>query len=284
MSSPPKSYLLLSSILWNTLVRAQDSGLGTKTQDLTTYAAYSQQKECAQSCFIYGGGNCWTDIIGVNIGCAQTSCIGRTGFQARNDCYCSAGLIQPAQEFLAGCVSSKCSVGDVSVDVSIATGIYSRYCAEKGYTAGEPAQIPASTTTGTQRTTGTRLSSSPTATSTSGSVDGNGSSPSSSGSRSLSVGEIIGIVVGSLAGLAFLAIAMWAFWKLFRSCRKPRNPYAGGPVDQQPVYPKMPNQQQWYPSPGPASEVGPSDSISMVGGLGRPAPTLVSDARYPGRW
>lgn len=277
--------------LLSSLSHAQNTELGTKIQDITTYAAFSQQKSCAQSCFIYGAGSCWEDVLGVQIGCAQKMCQPKSGL-ARNDCYCSAGLMKPAQEQLSNCVSSKCSVGDVSVDISIATNLYARYCNEKNYFAGEPVRVSASPTGRSTTNTRTISSSTPTGNSVSGSDTGSGSTTSSipnspNPNSSLSVGTIIGIVVGSCAGLAFIAAAMWMFWKLFRSCRGergfPQQNYPP-PVQQTPVYPKMPEQQQWYPSPGPASEVGPSDSVSMVGGMARPAPTLVSDMRSQGRW
>lgn len=289
MSQVHATILTLVVTLWSSLSYAQNTELGTKIQDITTYPAFSQQKSCAQSCFIYGGGTCWEDVLGVQIGCAQKMCQPKSGL-ARNDCYCSAGLMKPAQEQLSNCVSSKCSVGDVSVDISIATSLYARYCNEKNYFAGEPVKVSATPTGRT--TTNTRPASSSTPTGDSGSTigTGSGSTTNSTPSSSMSVGTIIGIVVGSCAGLAFIAAAMWMFWKMFRSCRGDRGdrgyPQQHYPPSeqQQPVYPKMSEQQQWFSSPGPASEVGPSDSVSMVGGMARPAPTLVSDMRSQGRW
>jgi hypothetical protein len=93
--------------------------------------------------------------------------------------------------------------------------------------------------------------------------------------------------VSSLAGLFFLSLAMWTFWKLFAPCfrKKPiPSQYQLPSIDHKPVYPTYADQQHFYPSPGPTSEVGPSDSVSMAGGIAQPAPTLVSDIRYPARW
>jgi hypothetical protein len=289
MADLPTKLTFFLSILMASVVYAQNAQIGTITQDLTTYAAYSQQKECAQSCFIYGGGLCTTDVLGVKIQCAQTGLCVKSGWQARNDCYCSAGLISPAQEFLAACVSSKCSVGDVAVDVSIATNIYSRYCAEKGYRAGEPASILVTTTAGTRRSTSraTATAAATSSNSDTGTENGTGSFSNTSGSKSIPTTTIIGIVVGSLAGLAFLAIAIKTFWRLLGpgGSKKPsQQQHQLAPFDKRPLYPTFPDQQEYYPSPGPASEIVPSDSVSMAGGMAPPAPTLVSDMRSPGRW
>jgi hypothetical protein len=275
---------LIQAILLATTAQAQN--IGTITQDITTYAAFSQQKPCARTCFQTSGGMCNDDFLGAKIGCARTNLCESVGWQARNDCYCSAGLQIPAQEYLSGCISSRCAVADVSIDVSSAVSIYSRYCGEKSYVAGSPINIPATRTSSTSppRTTSPGASA-PTA----GTSDGSstGSSSNSPSSSKLSTGSIIGIVVGACAGLFFIAAAMWVFWKLFAPCfsRKASNQQQRPQVNDGPIFPPPPpNQQPWYSSPGPASDLGPSDSVSMVGGLGQPNPTLVSDNRYPGRW
>jgi hypothetical protein len=61
MMYPPIHIQTLLTVLLASIASAQ---FGTITQDLSTYPAYSQQKECAQSCFSYGGGLCFTDVLG----------------------------------------------------------------------------------------------------------------------------------------------------------------------------------------------------------------------------
>ncbi|KAL6706651.1 hypothetical protein ACN47E_005193 [Coniothyrium glycines] len=277
---------LIHVILHISVVFAQNPSLGTITQDISTFAVYSQQKNCAISCFKTGGVLCPFDALGHAIGCAQSGLCDSKGWQARNDCYCSPGLIQTAQEYLEACVSASCSVGDVSVDVSSATSIYSRYCAEKGYVAAAPANVPATTTAtnnSPSATSGFRTTSRTPAATATGTSTGSDSSSTDSGSNSLSTSSIIGIVVGGVAALCILVVGLR---KLFTGSfgSKPNHQQQPPQFQQAPVYPKMSQQEPWYPSPGPASEVEPNDSVSMVGGIARPAPTLVSDMRYPGRW
>jgi hypothetical protein len=274
-----QSFLLLAMLLAS-LARAQD--IGTVTQEITTYAAYSQQKSCAQSCFQTGGAFCPEDVLGAHIGCARSNVCESISWQARNACYCSSALQIPAQEFLGSCISRACSIADVSVDISSAVSIYSRYCGEKGYTARGPASNTATVTNSTPPPRATSAGgSAPTAEATSGS-GGTGSSSNTPGSSKMSIGTIIGIVVGSCGGFLLIAVAMWIFWKLFAPCF--RGKHQPPESDRGPVYPTPPIQQPWYPPPGPTSEVGPSDSISVAGGLAPHPPTFVSDNRLPGRY
>jgi hypothetical protein len=282
---------LLPAILLASLARAQSSG--TITQEITTLAAFSQQKPCARSCFQTGGALCPADILGAHIGCARTDVCESISWQARNNCYCSSGLQIPAQEFLSSCISRACSVADVFVDVSSAVSIYSRYCGDKGYVAGAPASNPATVTNSKSPPSATSTGgSTPSAEATSGS-GGTGSSsntpgspsitPGSSsntpGSSKLSVGSIVGIVVGSCAGLLLIAVAMWIFWKLFA-------PFFRGkqlPEPDRALVHVTPLTQPPYHL-GPPSEVGWNESVSMVGGLAPPPPTFVSNNPLRDRW
>ena len=262
--------------------------LGTITQDIATSVAYSQQKKCAQSCFQNPGPFCPLDVLGFKIGCAQSGACVTSGWQARNDCYCRSDLQIPGQEFLSNCISKACSVADVSVDISSAVSIYSRYCGEKGYTAGAPATTFVTTTDTSTPTKATSqsLRSLPTATATSSSPDA-GSNSDSSGSSSLSTGTIIGIVVGALASLLFLSLAMRIFWKLFASCfrKKPSaNQHQLPALSHQLTSSSYLHQYPFHSMPDTDSQIGPCDSISMVGGLARPTPTLVSDFSNASRW
>lgn len=266
--------LHLSLFATTLLLQLAHTQVGTITQDIYTLSAFPLQKPCAQSCFVVTG-FCPNDVLGGEIGCnLHTNCDG-SNWQATNDCYCRTDLQQPAQSYLTSCVEEWCTVGDSKIDASSAGSIYAQYCAEKGYSpAAEPATVQA-TTTGpgaSTPTVGGGVGGGPTASSTS---DSQGSS---SGSGTPSISTIIGIVVGGLAGLAFLAVMLKIVFKWLGRGEgsKPQYP----PIHQPPVYPR-----NLYPKPYyPESEVTPDDSVSMVSGMPRLAPTLVSNAQsYPPR-
>jgi hypothetical protein len=268
-------------------VRAQ---VGTMPQDLSTIAAYSQQLPCAQSCFMYGK-SCPRDILGQELGCNSNSGCSSRGWEAKNDCYCRPDLQTPAQQWLTSCISSACSVGNAALDASSAGAIYNQYCQGKGYTAGPlPATVQATITAadGSLHTSAKVFNPGPTG-STTGSGSSSGTSSSSSKSSSLSLTTIIGIVVGSLAGLAFLGVAIKAFMNFCGPClkRKPAQPQNQLPIadNKGAVYPMQPYYQEgYYPSPRMDDELKPDDSLSVVGGFARPAPTLVSDGGPARRW
>lgn len=272
--------LHLSSFLATTLLlQHTHAQVGTVTQNIYTLSAFPLQKPCAQSCFVETA-FCPNDLLGSRIGCkSQTDCAD-SNWQATNDCYCRTDLQNPAQDYLTSCVERKCTVGDVKIDASSAGSIYAQYCAEKGYSAAaEPATVQA-TTTGpgaSTRTVGGGVGGGPTASSTS---DSQGSS---SGSGELSTSTIIGIVVGGVIGLVFLAATLKIVFK-WLGCEgggKVDDKQQSPPIHQPPVYP-----MHFYPDPyyqqKAESEVTPDDSVSMVSGMPRPAPTLVSNAQsYP---
>jgi hypothetical protein len=284
-----KRSLVLHTVLFLMPFPAYSQNIGTMTQDLSTNPAYSQQLPCAQSCFMYGV-SCPLDNLGKQLGCElQNSCNTR-GWQAKNDCYCRPDLQQPAQQWLTSCIQSGCSVGDAAIDASTAGSIYARYCKEKGYPSGPlPATVQATVTAsdGTVSTS-TRVFAAPPA-ATTGSSSGTTSSTNSSKSSSLPLTTIIGIVVGGLAGLAFLSVAIKVLMNLCGG-NKPRKP-AAHPSNQLPVsntkgavYPMHPYREPYYPPPRVEDDITPDDSFSMAGRFAPPAPTLVSDGGPPRRW
>lgn len=270
----PIHIALLANTLLLQLTYAQ---IGTITQDVFTLPAFSLQKPCAQDCFV-DTGFCPNDVLGSQIGCKSHTDCNDSGWQATNDCYCRTDLQKPAQSYLTSCVERKCTVGDGKIDASSAGSIYAQYCAEKGYS---PAALPATvqaTTTGpgasTPTVVGGGVAGGPTASSSSSDSQG-----SSSGSSSkLSTSTIIGIVVGVLAGLVFLVFTLKMVLKLM-GCSgrgKGQYPQQSPPMYSQPVHPTQFYSQSNYPQKA-ESEVTPDDSVSMVGGMPRPAPTLVSN-------
>lgn len=209
---------------------------------------------------------------------------------ATNDCYCRSDLQRAAQDYLTSCVKRSCTVGDVNIDGSSAGGIYSDYCKGKGYTSvAGPASASASATRGgsTPTTTGGGGSSGPAET---GTASTNGSDPPAEGSKKMSTSTIIGIAVGSAAGLALLVTIIrymlrWCggvgspTYSTHNSQAPPPQPYYQ--QQQQPSYPvnMYPEQSYWQHKPmGVESEVGPDDSVSVVTPPGM-APTLVSNMR-----
>jgi hypothetical protein len=261
------------------------SQIGVMTQDLSTIAAYSKQLPCAQSCFMFGK-SCPVDLLGRELGCEPEYTCSTRGWQAKNDCYCRADLQQPAQAFLTSCIQSSCRVGDASIDAATAGSIYSQYCAEKGYVAAGavPAIVEATLTASDGSVhTSTRTN---TPYPTSGSVKAPNDTTSSK-STGLPLETIIGIVVGSLAGLAFLAFAIKIFLNLCGPClhRKPTYDQHQLPlVDNKAIYPMHAYNEPYYPSPRMEDDIRPEDSCSVVGGLARPAPTLISEGGMPRRW
>lgn len=264
--------LHISLLTTTFLVQLTHAQIGTITQDVYTISAFPSQKPCAQSCFVNTWG-CPYDVLGSVIGCKLGGGCAGSNWQATNDCYCRTDLQQPAQDYLTRCVESACTVGDSKIDASSAGSIYAQYCVEKGYIlAAEPATVQA-TTTGSVASTGTvagGAGSGPTASSTS---DSQGSS---SGSAKLSTTTIIIIAVGSLASLALLVVALMKGFKWLGGRQDGREPYRQPPDYPMNLYPGLYHQQMTE------SEVTPEDSVSMVSGMPRPAPTLVSNMQsYP---
>jgi hypothetical protein len=270
-----RNLLHLSLLATTLLLQFTHAQVGTITQEVYTLSAFPLQKPCAQSCF-FDTGFCRNDVLGSVIGCKSRTDCNDNNWQATNDCYCRTDLQKPAQDYLTSCIGKKCTVGDVKIDASSAGSIYAQYCAEKGYSpAAAPATVQATATgpSASTRTVGGGVGGGPTASSTS---DSQGSS---SGSDKLSTSTIIGIVVGSLAGLAFLLVTLKIVFK-WLGCgggRKVQYQQQPSPFHQQPVYPMNLYPEPYYQQKA-ESEVTPDDSVSMVSGMPRPAPTLVSNA------
>ncbi|KAF2635938.1 hypothetical protein P280DRAFT_167817 [Massarina eburnea CBS 473.64] len=272
--------IVLAIFFFTTLTTAQ---IGTLTQDVTTISAFPLQKPCAQSCFVQTG-FCPNDILGSKIGCKEHTNCYDSGWQATNDCYCRTDLQKAAQAYLTSCVKAKCSAGDAKIDQSTAGSIYEEYCRGKGYSIAAPATVQASATEGSGSSSGTTKagSGSPAETGTPETTE-----TSTDSKKKLSISEIVGIVVGSLAGLAFLAITLRIVLK-WCGCIG-----AGGrggntqpiqqqqqavPLSQQAAYPMNLYPEWQQKATGAESEVGPDDSVSVVTAP-RLAPTIVSNVR-----
>jgi hypothetical protein len=264
------SCLLLTFVLMSVLARAQ---VGTVTQDITAIPDFPLQKQCAQGCFVRKFDVCPMDMLGIGLDCATLACGGNTPWLASNDCYCRLDAQQPAQELLDSCISSSCTVGNPSVDASMAGSIYLRYCEEKGYEITAPATNTA-TTTGTARATRTSSGGrgfDPTDTTTSGGTQESTSSESKPASQSgLPTSAIIGIAVAAGAALILLGVCIWLF-KRSRPAHSEKHSDHNVPLQPTPTYP-----QNFISSQGPASEVAPSDSISNDGRPTGAPPTMIS--------
>jgi hypothetical protein len=249
------------------------SQVGTVTQDISTLNDFSLQKGCAQSCFQNGISFCPMDSLGIAIGCATVACSTK-GWQAKNDCYCRSDQQIPGQEYLTSCIKLQCSVGNAGIDASVAGSIYARYCVEKGY---EIATLPATnlaTTTRpgkTSRTATAGLVSEPTSPPSSNT---NETSNTPSSVKGLSMAAIIGIAVGSIVGLAILS---WVLYNYTGLCQR-RKPSHASPA---PVFPQ--NVWAYHMPPRLGSDIGPNDSVSMVGMQPQVPPTLISAAGQNGR-
>jgi hypothetical protein len=274
--------LIFLLTIWHILA-ITNAQVGTITQDLTTLSAFPLQKVCAQSCFVLTG-FCPNDYLGSQIGCAvHTDCYDNN-WQAKNDCYCRQDLQVAAQSILTSCISQGCRAGDDAIDASVAGSIYAQYCKQKGYpNPTAPAVVQATTTGSGGLTMTTAVGDDPQAT-------GSNKQASTSSSSKISTTTIIGIVVGGAIGLALLAYGLRKCGCLGGHKQPQPQPlyqyqHAQPQFTQQPIYPQNPYPEPYYPKPHAESEVSPDDSVSMVGGPARPAPTLVSAAQgYPRGW
>jgi hypothetical protein len=258
-------------------------------QDITTMAGYGQQKECARECMVDETSWCPEDPLGKAIGCSEMN---QCDNFALNDCYCRQDLQQPAIKYINSCVSRKCTVGNNALDASTAVGYYSNYCKGKGY--AEPTVQVVPTSTGARATqTGAGAGASqkgtlnpalaePTGSSTSGDTS---SSSSGSSSGKLGIASIVGIVAGAIAALLFalIGIKVVVGWvKRSRARKRQEMAYTQQlppPTYQPPIYPMDMLAAKPYHA-APESELGPEDSMSMIGH--RPAPTILSAAPMPG--
>jgi hypothetical protein len=264
------SCLLPTFVLMSVLLaRAQ---VGTVTQDITAIPDFSLQKQCAQGCFVRKFDVCPMDMLGIGLDCATIGCGVNTPWLASNDCYCRLDAQQPAQELLDSCISSSCTVGNPSVDASMAGSIYLRYCEEKGYEITAPASNTA-TTTGAARSTRTSSGgkgSDPTDTTTGGARESKSPEQKPASQSGLPTSAIIGIAVAAGAALILLGVCIWLF-KRSRSAHSEKHSDHNAPLQPTPTYP-----QNFISSQGPASEVAPSDSISNDGRPSGAPPTMIS--------
>ena len=232
--------LIATSMVSVTIAQA---GVGTITQDLSTMQAFSLQAQCVQTCFQMDVGFCPMDLLGINLGCATMGCSSRS-WQAKNDCYCRSDYQSPAQDYLEGCISSSCSVGDLSAAAASAGSIYLQYCEGKGYDTAAPASAEATTTDATKPTKATTARTGPTAAST-GSTEN--SSSSSSDHAGMSTATLAGIVIGAVAALVLMVVAAWLLRRWYKA-RRTR------------LTPENLNYHNGY-----VQEVQPVDSVSNVG-------------------
>lgn len=117
-------------------------------QSLTSLDALTSLKPCAQNCianiYCLAGSCCWNDFIASAIGCGW-NCYGSSG-GALNGCYCRTDLMPVANSYLTGCVKSACTIGDYSIDLSSAAGLYNGYCNGLGYYLATTTTADATTT------------------------------------------------------------------------------------------------------------------------------------------
>ena len=144
------------------LTPAQDTAAETTPQTLFFAPAYSAQLPCAQDCFLYDFAGCEVDAVGSVIGCHYGYCSDNSAqLGAPDNCYCRTDLQPAAERWLSTCVQSRCTEGDAAIDVGTAVGLYTSYCASKGFpvaaaapTASAPAVTAASGTGARTASTG----------------------------------------------------------------------------------------------------------------------------------
>jgi len=215
---------------------AQSTGTAdTAPQSITAQPLFSSQKPCAQQCFFPNYLACPVDAVASAIGCQYGNCpqvFKTAGYEAANDCYCRLDLQSAASRYLSSCVMQKCTVGDSSVDMSSAIGLYDTYCWAKGF-------VPATTTTptptgnvgqasfttsskGVQSSTGTSsIDRSLNASVTSeGSLGSTPTDTSSSGNGDpLSKPAEIATIVGTIVGVLALIVGILS-WRRMRNKRE----------------------------------------------------------------
>ena len=118
----------------------------TAPQSITAQPLFASQKPCAQQCFFPNYLACPVDAVASAIGCKYGNCpqVYKTAdYEAANNCYCRLDLQSVASRYLSSCVMQKCTVGDASVDMKTAIGLYDTYCWAKGFVpATATAPIP----------------------------------------------------------------------------------------------------------------------------------------------
>ena len=117
---------------------AQSTATGdTDPESITAQPLFPSQKPCAQQCFFPNYLACPVDAVASAIGCNYgTICppsVKTAGYEAANNCYCRTDLQPVASRYLSSCVLQKCTVGDSSIDLSSALGLYETYCWDKDF-------------------------------------------------------------------------------------------------------------------------------------------------------
>jgi len=247
-------YALLALLLLS-FTRAE-----TTYESIYTLDAFAAQPTCVQNCFTtgYSNINCNTDVLGSWLGCPNSPCV--TAFAAADNCYCRGDLQAAAHELLASCIDQVCSVGDNSVNLATAVGIYSTYCEGRGFTV-----LPMSTTTmaSFQPTSGVVVSTisgvqsdlTPTSSSSSSTVH-----PSTTPSPTVSLENktlIIALACVGLLAITAIVVAAIVYWKF------------KGPKPPQPPRLLDPSQTTFTGTPEPSqhesvSQMGRSDVMTWV--------------------
>jgi hypothetical protein len=141
----PSLILALSLIQWA-------SAQITTLQTIYEGAVFSAQDTCAQNCFTHYLAGCYMDNIGYSLQCPIQPNACTTNWGAPVSCYCRFDKQSEALALLSTCISSACTVGDVSIDLSSASSIYTAYC---NATVGVPPTVAATTTPSTPEATTT---------------------------------------------------------------------------------------------------------------------------------
>ncbi|PVH85218.1 hypothetical protein DL98DRAFT_583813 [Cadophora sp. DSE1049] len=127
----------------------------TARQTLYLEDQFLPMKPCAARCIAYSTGGCGVDKLANVLGCPYAYCEKETG--APNDCYCRGDNQAPANSYLSSCIKSACTVGDVSIDIASAVGLYNGYCTSNGLLAAAVTTAPPTTvmpTTGSANVNG----------------------------------------------------------------------------------------------------------------------------------
>lgn len=124
----------------------------TTLQTIFYGAVFSAQDTCAQNCFTHYDAGCYMDNIGYSLQCPIQPEACTTNWGAPVNCYCRFDKQSDALALLSTCISSACTVGDVSIDLSSASSIYTAYC---NAAVGVPPTVAATTTSSTPEATTT---------------------------------------------------------------------------------------------------------------------------------
>ncbi len=123
-------------------VSAQASTL----QTLYQASAFSALDVCAQGCFTHYLAGCYGDNLGYSLQCPAPQNVCSTAFGVPDSCYCRPDKQPVALSLISNCVSSACTVGLSSVDISSAQSIYTAYCNAKVTVQSTPQTVSATTT------------------------------------------------------------------------------------------------------------------------------------------